>query len=579
MFSQELQARNQPAASTGKSLPGAPSEGAAIGFIGRLGSPEALLRIVLLLTFVSYLPAIAFDFVWDDRLLIVMNPWMESWRYVPAFFTKHMWAFDGFHIDANFYRPLFLLWLFLIKHSTGGAPGWFHLAAIGLHLCVIVEVYALTCLLTQEAGVAVIAAMIFALHPAKVEAVAWISGMTEVLCAVLLFATLICWLRWERSRRAFWRLSSLALFALSLLAKESAILVPVLLGIYEWHKDEGTVMDRARSVLARLWPFGVLTGGYMAWRWHTLHGLSETSLAAGGYTTLLSAPGTILQYIGHLIWPIGLTYFYEPTTVSHFSWRLVGLPAIVLTAIAIVLWRAAGRTAAGAMLFWWFPLTLAPVIASVTLVQIHDRYLYLPSFSFAVGAAWMIAHPRMRGGGAIKTSHAALAAALGVALAVGTIRESRPWDNEVSLLERSVQKAPSYAPGRWFLAGAYMDAGRPEDAHRVLTETTLLFPNELKAWELLGRFEYERANLEAAQAAFAHVLTIPADPHSKDFSLYSLGLIAQARGDLPKAEAWYRRALDADPSSQGARQSLNAVLRLEQKDTNRSSRNNTQIIQ
>ena len=175
---------------------------------------KRVLRIVLLLTFVSYLPAIAFDFVWDDRLLIVMNPWMESWRYVPAFFTKHMWAFDGFHIDANFYRPLFLLWLFLIKHSTGGAPGWFHLAAIGLHLCVIVEVYALTCLLTQEAGVAVIAAMIFALHPAKVEAVAWISGMTEVLCAVLLFATLICWLRWERSRRAFWRLSSLALFAL-----------------------------------------------------------------------------------------------------------------------------------------------------------------------------------------------------------------------------------------------------------------------------------------------------------------------------------------------------------------------------
>lgn len=537
-------------------------------FIQRLRSPGALLRIVLLLTFVIYVPTIAFDFVWDDRLLIVMNPWMESWRYVPNFFTRHMWAFDSFHTDANFYRPLFLLWLFLLKHLTSGAPGWFHLAAIALHVGVVIEVYVLTSLLTHEARVAVIAALIFALHPAKVEAVAWVSGTTEVLCAFLLFATMICWLRWEIHRRTFWLLSSLVLFVLSLLAKETAILLPVLVGIYEWREHQGKIVERACGVLEKLWPFVVLTGGYLLWRWHILHGLAETSLAAEGYTALLSAPTATLRYIGHLIWPVGLSAFYEPAGVSHFSWRLVGLPAIALLAVGIPLWRVFGRTAAGAMLFWWFPLTLAPVIASVRLLQIHDRYLYLPSFSFAVGIAWVIAHPGIRSG-TMKTYQTALAATLAAVLLLGTIHESRPWDNDIALFERSVQKAPSFASARWALASAYMDVGRRDDARRVLIHGISLFPNELIAWDLLGRLEYERGNLDASQTAFTHALAVPSDPHSKGFSLYNLGLIAQARGDLPSAETWYRRASEADPSSEGPRQSLNAALN---EDVNRSFR-------
>lgn len=518
-----------------------------------------LLRVVLLVTFVVYVPTIAFDFVWDDRLLIVMNPWMESWRYIPSFFTSHMWAFETTHIDANFYRPLFLLWLFLLKHLTGGAPGWFHLAAIALHVCAVIEVYVLTCLLTEEEGVALFAALIFALHPAKVEAVAWVSGTTEVLCAVLLFATLICWLRWKKDRRAAWLFSSFFLFVMSLLAKETAILLPVLLGIYEWQRQDGKLADRARGVAEALWPFVVLTGGYVLWRWHVLHGLAETSLVADGPTAVLSAPGTILRYIGHLLWPVGLSAFYEPAAVSRFSWRLVGFPAIALVAIAVPLWWMARRSATGAMLFWWFPLTLAPVVASVRLVQIHDRYLYLPSFSIAVGVAWLIGH-RRTATGPIETSQVALGAVLAAVLAIGTTHESRPWDNDVPLFEHSVKEAPSYSPAHWILAGAYMDVGRMDDAHRVLTETISLFPNELKAWELLGRLEYERGNLDAAQTAFTHALAIPSDRYSRSLSLYNLGLIAQARGSLLEAESWFRRAADADPTSEEPRQSLNALL-------------------
>lgn len=535
-------------------------------FVGWIALPGVLIRAVLLLTFAAYVRTIAFDFVWDDNTQISMNSWLQSWRYVPLLFTRQVWGFYDFHTLANYYRPVFMLWLFLIEHLTGGAPGWFHLATIAVHLGVVLEVYGLARMLTRDVAVATLAALIFGLHPAKVEAVAWIAGGSEPLYALFMFATVICWFRWEREpHRHIWLLATLASFSISLLAKETAVLTPVLLAIYACCAYEGAAGQRIRRAASRLWMLGALIGVYLIWRWHVLHGLAQTSLMTERElkTTLLSMPLVSLWYIRHLVWPIGLSAYYDPVTVGRFSFGAVVIPGIALLILGLLLWRAVRGRASAAMLFWWFPLTLAPVIASVMLLRTHDRYLYVPSFPFAVGIAWLLLRGTAGSFPATKTARAAVIGAITIALAAGTLVESRCWDNDVALFQRATAKAPSSMVPRLALAGAYLDKGQPENARKALQEILSRFPNELRAWELLGTLEYEQKHLDAAHAAFTRGLATPYDESSKDFTLYSLGLVAQAQGDLPAAEQWYRRSIAASPGSAGAHQALAVVLTLE----------------
>ena len=82
-----------------------------------------------------------FQFVYDDQTIILYNPAVHSWRYLPQYFTRHFWA--GVHPEGagNYYRPVYLLWLRMNDMAFGNhAWGW-HLGTILLHLAVTVLVY------------------------------------------------------------------------------------------------------------------------------------------------------------------------------------------------------------------------------------------------------------------------------------------------------------------------------------------------------------------------------------------------------------------------------------------------------
>jgi hypothetical protein len=255
--------------------------------------PQVLIRLALALTFVVYLRTIAFDFVFDDHLQISLNPWLESWRQVPQYFTHQLWAFTDMHTPARYYRPLFMLWLAVVQHLTGGAPGWFHLATVLLHLVVIVEAYVLARLLTRDDLTAVFAAAIWGLHPAKIEAVGWIAGGGEPLFAAFFFATFIAYFKAERG--ASWRWTALALisFTLALFSKEQAVVIPAILVAYEWWRARGKALSsRTRDVVVALLPF-VLTGfAFWVIRWRVMHGFTEAQQNLSLTKTLLSQPLT-----------------------------------------------------------------------------------------------------------------------------------------------------------------------------------------------------------------------------------------------------------------------------------------------
>lgn len=189
--------------------------------------------LVLAVSFLAYATVSGFGFVYDDEAQIVHDSFVQHWRFFPSYFVSHVWQYVMPHVAGNYYRPVFLTWLLLNFKLFGlHAAGW-HLAVVALHLVVTWQVYRLAVHLLENEPAALVTAMLFGLHPVHIEAVAWISGATEPLAAALILGSLLSYIafRTQDSRTSY--VLSLVWFALAILAKETAVLVPVILFAYD----------------------------------------------------------------------------------------------------------------------------------------------------------------------------------------------------------------------------------------------------------------------------------------------------------------------------------------------------------
>ncbi len=524
-------------------------------------SGPVLLRVAAVLVFVVYLKTVGFDFVFDDHLQISLNPWLSSWKYVPIFFHKQLWGFTAYYTTANYYRPVFMLWLFLVQQVTGGAPGWFHLCTIGLHLVVVYQVYALTRLLMKNETVAGIAALLFGLHPTKVETVAWISGGSEPLEAMFLFGTLICYLHArEGVRRKAWMAGAIVFFLGALFAKETAILVPLMMAVYEFYASSEKRYRRLWAAIRPAIPYFALSGVYWAIRWHVMHGLSEMSYMLSIPKTIWTLPEACWFYILHTVWPFRLSEYYPLMIEWNFSVKYTLLPAIPLIALGWIGWRYARRSPEWALLATMYVLSLAPVIATVLLIQPHDRYLYVPTYPAAVLAATMICKLRWRDERTSGALRVGVVTALVAVFIAGTVVQFRWWDNDLALMKRAVEIAPNHIPARVILAGAYSENGEMGKAMAILHETVQQFPDSQRAWEALGIQEYLNGDIKDAKVTLLESLKKPTDELNKTMSIYYLGMIAYDTGHYEDAVRWYTLAIGMRPKSGGFHTSLALAL-------------------
>src|SRR5262249_42857830 len=193
-------------------------------WLDRLTTGPVMLRVALVLTFLAYVRTVTFDWVFDDHYQVTMNPWLDSWGSLKQIFTLHSWAFSDFTMPAKFYRPMYLVWLLLNNQIFHGTPAWFHLAGVALHLVVVYLAYLTARRLLGNDWLAAVAALIFGLHPTKVESVAWVAGLTEVVLSAFFFGTVLAYLRWRQTdgRPAKWLWISVACFAGAIFSKETA---------------------------------------------------------------------------------------------------------------------------------------------------------------------------------------------------------------------------------------------------------------------------------------------------------------------------------------------------------------------
>ncbi len=188
---------------------------------------QTLLGGVLALTALVYVATLRFDFVYDDQNQIVRNALVQSWQFVPGYFKGHQWMTLFPNASANYYRPLNFLWFRLNDAIFGLAPAGWHAMAILLHLAVTYLAYQVARRVTGRPLVAALTALLFGIHPTRHEVVAWVSGTTESLWALFFFAAFLAYLISRVSDRLRWMAVSCGCYAAGLLAKETAIVLPI----------------------------------------------------------------------------------------------------------------------------------------------------------------------------------------------------------------------------------------------------------------------------------------------------------------------------------------------------------------
>jgi hypothetical protein len=519
-------------------------------------SDAAWTRIILAIAFLTYLPTINYQFVYDDTPLILLNPWM-NWKSVGNLVSHHMWATatgSGYY-PANFYRPIFMLWLLVWNSVGAGTPGFFHLANIMLHLVVVLLVIAITQSLTSDRATALMAGLFFALHPIHIEAVVWIAGATEVLCTAFVMGSVLAYLRSRESpdHAKSWFLLSVVSFAWAMFAKETAIVAPFALLAHACASSRTRISETLKRGALLLVPYFVVIATYIAIRVRVLGHFAESQLSSPR-SAIFGFPVRFAWYLRQLCWPFRLSANYPQIAVSRLpsSLTIACLMLFLIAAVAII-WRVR-RSPTWALLGTLSFLSLCPVLLE-NFTGFQDRYLYLPSVGFCILLAASIVKLRP----STSWLRAGIASALALTCIFTVLIEERAWDNDVSLFEQAlhINRSPeNFAQ----LAATYADRGNTPKQLALLQEGTREFPNSMVLWQKFGLYYFGKRDYDAADSAFHNAQQDAQTKPMWGWNECALGLVDYQRGNLTAAEPMLRAGLDADRNFQECRSTLALLL-------------------
>lgn len=535
--------------------------------------PEFCLALALLLAVVSYWPALRYGFVYDDTQQILQNPAITSWRYLPQYFTANVWAGVYPGVRGYYYRPLFLLWLRLNYSLFGLTPWGWHLTSLLAHLAAIGVFFLVFRQWTNEGVAAGWGAVLFAVHPIHIESVAWISAVPEILFTAAGLGAIYSYVRYLQKYRPALLVISAVLYALSLMAKETAIVVwPIIVAYSCWLRQDhdpevGTanLLETAKTQV----PFAAVTATYIGLRIYALRG------AVGGKPThtfagvFREAPSLVWFYLQKLVIPSGLSPIYFSHGTDSFASPRFYLPLIPVCAVAVglALWvRKSRATALPALLLL---ISLLPPLLGVFVFPphdlAHDRYLYLPSAGMCMLLALAVRSATRRKRGTISQlafGHLTIAV-IALAYVFSARAQEPPYRDNIALFMRAVQISPENATAWGILGEEFMTLGRNAEGIAAFQKAQALEPKNFVNNYRLGAAYYLVKDMRLAEIFFQFAIDNYRDRevYSYDYTLYRLGLSQYAQGKMALAEITLRRACELDPKMSGYHLALAAAMK------------------
>jgi Tfp pilus assembly protein PilF len=511
--------------------------------------------LIALVTVAAFLPTLENEFLnWDDHHNLLDNP-----DYRGLGWTQLRWMWTTVHVGH--YMPLTWMTFGLDYLLWGLQPFGYHLTSLLLHAANAVVLYFVALRILSVAlpapgdlghrrlaVSAVFAALLFALHPLRVESVAWATERRDVLSGLFYLLTILVYLRaCERGRGRPW--AAVGLFACALLSKAMAVSLPVVLLILDVYPlrrlggARGWWGESARRIYLEKSPFVLLAGAASG-----LAFLANSPLHNMASLDHLSVPGRLAVsayglsfYLWRMIAPVNLSPLYELR-----AWNPWATPSLlsygVVVALSALAWALRRRVPGLAAAWLAYVATLLPVLGVFQNgPQVAaDRYTYLAGLGWATlaGAGLLACWPRRPA----LLSGTAVCGLLG--LGVLTWTQARVWHDSATLWTHALAIDPNSPVAQNNLGLALAHQGKPAEAIGHYQQALRLKPDYAEALTNWGNTLVGQGKLAEAIAHYQQALRLTPD-HARVH--YNLGVALGQQGKLAEAIEHHRQALEIKP--------------------------------
>src|SRR5881296_369227 len=519
--------------------------------------------LVALLTLTAFLPTLQNQFVaWDDDKNFLKNP-----HYRGLGWSHLRWMWTTFNLGH--YIPLTWMTLGLDYLLWGMNPFGYHLTSLLLHAAnavvffvVVHRILTLALPSPSERGHALaaaagFAALVFAIHPLRVESVAWVTERRDVLSGLFYLLTILVYLRAcareAPGRRSYWL--SVALFGCALLSKSMAVSLPIvllILDVYPLRRLGGSLgwwSEPARRVYVEKIPFVLLAAAASALAVraqslvHSMAPLDQLSVPA---RLAVSAYG-LSFYLWKMIVPSNLSPLYpRPLTVDPWAMPFVLSYGLVLATTGIAL--ALRRRVPGLSAAWSaYVVVLLPVLGIVQIgSQIAaDRYTYLASLGWAIlagaglGSSWRTSS-RSRTGTPTALPLAGIATGVVVALGVLTWSQAQVWHDSERLWTHALATGYDSVAAQNNLGRELVGQGKPAEAIEHFRQALRIKPDLAEAHNNWGMALDLQGKLPEAIEHFREALRIEPD---LAIAHANWGVVLARQGKPAEATEHFQQAL------------------------------------
>jgi tetratricopeptide (TPR) repeat protein len=417
------------------------------------------------------------------------------------------WAFT--HWPATNWFPLKNISHMFEFQFYGSNPGLFHLTNIVLHAATAVLLFLILRKMTGADWRSAFVAVIFSIHPLRVESVVWIEERKDVLSGVFFMLTLAAYLHYTRKPSLARYVTLSILLAAGLLSKPMLVTTPMILLLLDYWPLQRmkNSRDRWKLIIEKI-PLFILSG-------------ADTFLSAGGIASAHSAADQLplfvrignafasyLVYVWQMIWPANLAVFYSFPQNGLPTWQPI-VAAGILIAVTIAVF-AVRKSRPYLLVGWlWYLSMLLPVIGIIQInLQAHaDRYTYLPQIGLylmiAWGAADLLANWKFR-------TQILTAAAVVVILAFAFVArvQASYWRDSETLWTHTIAVTKDNYFAHASLADLLMRRGRVSEAIEHSEEAVRIRPKDSDAQNNLGLALLQTGDVKRAVAHFEEALAV-----------------------------------------------------------------------
>lgn len=505
---------------------------------------------LIALTWAVFAQTGRYQFVnYDDPLYVLDNAHVRAgltWRGIE-------WAFT--HVHSQNWHPLTTISHMLDCQLFGVNPGAHHLVNVFFHSIAAVLLFILLAQITdgpsRTGGIWLsgFVAAVFAIHPLRVESVAWIAERKDVLSGVFFMLTLIAYVAYTRKQTVGRYLTMSILYGCGLMSKPMLITTPLILLLLDyWPLDRFARSTASKLLIEKIPLFALSIGSCVATLWAQNFALGSTEFLPLQWR-ITNAVFSYFEYVRQMFWPVDLIPFYVHPEGRLEMWRFL-FAAIVLIALTAIVFIRRRKNPYLIVGWFWYLIMLIPVIGIVQVgLQGHaDRYTYLPQIGLEIALVWLIwdltKSWRQR-----KIVLSGAGALVVCTLSILSWKQATHWRDTEALWRHTLAVTPDSDVAHAGLGGILFVRGRIDESIDHYESALRLRDGNVAAHFGLGRALAAKQKTDAAIFHFQKALSIQPDyiGASND-----LGVLFASKGEIKEAVAAWEQSLSFDPENADA---------------------------